>query len=382
MQPATHANQSPSATPSSAPSFPPAFLSIRGLSKRFDDGTVAVDAVDLDVPKGAIYALLGSSGSGKSTLLRMLAGFEIPTAGSVQLNGTDITDLDPYRRPLNMMFQSYALFPHLNVWDNIAFGLRRMGMAKDMVGDRVEELLRLVQLSNFAKRKPTQLSGGQQQRVALARSLARKPQLLLLDEPLGALDKKLREQTQFELVNIIESVGVTCLMVTHDQEEAMTMADQIAVMSDGKIMQLGTPKEVYETPNCRFVAEFIGAMNVFEGELVEDENDHCTIRTPEAMISVGHGVTGSQGMRVWAAIRPEKININTKPPAQTTNVVKGVIKEIGYMGSYNTYQVELASGMVLKIHETNTDLYLDGEMTWESEVYCWWGEQAAVVLRS
>lgn len=358
------------------------FLSIRALSKRFDDGTLAVDTVNLDVPKGAIYALLGSSGSGKSTLLRMLAGFESPSAGSILLNGTDITAFAPYRRPLNMMFQSYALFPHLTVWDNIAFGLRRMGMRKDMVGDRVEELLRLVQLSAYGRRKPDQLSGGQQQRVALARSLARKPQLLLLDEPLGALDKKLREQTQFELVNIIESVGVTCLMVTHDQEEAMTMADEIAVMSHGKIMQLGTPKEVYETPNCRFVAEFIGTVNVLEGELVVDENDCCEIQTPLTRIRVGHGVTGSAGMLVSAAIRPEKINIATTAPAQTTNVVKGVIKEIGYMGRYNTYQVKLSDGMILKIHETNTDLFLEGDMTWESEVYCWWDEHATVVLRS
>lgn len=360
-----------------------AFLSIQGVSKRFDDGTLAVDEVSLDIPKGAIYALLGSSGSGKSTLLRMLAGFETPTEGRVLLNGRDITDLPPYRRPLNMMFQSYALFPHLSVWDNIAFGLRRMGMKKDMVGDRVEELLRLVQLSDYAQRKPDQLSGGQQQRVALARSLARKPQLLLLDEPLGALDKKLREQTQFELVNIIESVGVTCLMVTHDQEEAMTMADQIAVMSHGQIMQLGTPKEVYEAPNCRFVAEFIGTVNVFDGELVVDENDHCEIQTPQTRISVGHGVTGSAGMQVSAAIRPEKIFIGTTPPDERNkNIVQGVIEEIGYMGSYNTYQVQLPDGMMLKIHETNTDLYLEGKMTWGDTVYCWWNDQAAVVLRS
>ena len=240
------------------------FLSTQNLVKRFGDFT-AVNDVSLSVRKGEIFALLGSSGCGKSTLLRMLAGFETPSSGNILLGGQDIGALPPYERPLNMMFQSYALFPHLTVAQNIAFGLQREGLPKAQITARVDEMLALVQLQNYASRKPQQLSGGQQQRVALARSLAKKPQLLLLDEPLGALDKKLRERTQFELVNIIEAVGVTVVMVTHDQEEAMTMASRIAVMSEGRVLQVGTPREVYEYPNCRFVADFIGNVNLLDG---------------------------------------------------------------------------------------------------------------------
>jgi putrescine transport system ATP-binding protein len=225
----------------------PAFLQIQDLVKDFN-GFRAVNSVNLDIAKGEIFALLGSSGCGKSTLLRMLAGFETPTSGRIILNGQDLADLPPYQRPMNMMFQSYALFPHLTVWENIAFGLKREGLPKDKIAERVEAKLKLVQLTGYAQRKPHQLSGGQQQRVALARSLAKQPQLLLLDEPLGALDKKLREQTQIELVNIIESVGVTCVMVTHDQEEAMTMASRIAIMSEGRFLQVGAPGDIYETP--------------------------------------------------------------------------------------------------------------------------------------
>ena len=242
------------------------FLQTIDLLKRFDD-VVAVDHVNLSIERGEIFALLGSSGCGKYTLLRMLAGFETPTAGRVLLGGVDMVNIPPHERPVNMMFQSYALFPHLSVWENVAFGLRREGLPKDIISARVADMLDLVQLGAYATRKPHQLSGGQQQRVALARSLAKKPKLLLLDEPLGALDKKLREETQFELVNIIESVEVTCVMVTHDQEEAMAMASRIAVMSDGNVLQTGAPQEVYEYPNCRFVADFIGQANLFDGRL-------------------------------------------------------------------------------------------------------------------
>ena len=245
------------------------FLLINNLIKDFGDNRV-VNNVSVAINKGEIFALLGSSGCGKSTLLRMLAGFETPTSGEILLNGKNIVAEAPYHRPINMMFQSYALFPHLTVWDNIAFGLRREGLAKEEIADRVEKMLALVQLQSFGKRKPYQLSGGQQQRVALARSLAKRPQLLLLDEPLAALDKKLRERTQLELVNIIEQVGVTCVMVTHDQEEAMAMASRIAVMSEGEILQIGNPGDVYETPNCRFVADFIGSVNIFKGAVVAD----------------------------------------------------------------------------------------------------------------
>ena len=258
------------------PMQPAPFLQIQDIVKDFD-GHRAVNNVSLDIAKGEIFALLGPSGCGKSTLLRMLAGFETPTSGRSSLDGQDLAGLPPYERPINMMFQSYALFPHLTVWDNIAFGLRRDGMPADEIAARVEAMLKLVQLGKFAKRKPHQLSGGQQQRVALARSLAKQPQLLLLDEPLGALDKKLREETQIELVNIIEQVGVTCVMVTHDQEEAMTMASRIAVMSEGRFLQVGAPGEIYETPASRFVADFIGNVNLMDGTLVDDEPDHVIV---------------------------------------------------------------------------------------------------------
>ena len=240
------------------------YLKIQGLVKKFGDN-YAVDNIDLDIYQHEIFALLGSSGSGKSTLLRMLAGMESPNQGKIILDGQDITKLAPYERPINMMFQSYALFPHMTVEQNIAFGLKQDKMPKDEIAARVEEMLRLVQMTKYAKRKPHQLSGGQQQRIALARSLAKRPKILLLDEPLGALDKKLRQQTQLELVNTLEQVGVTCIMVTHDQEEAMTMATRIAIMSDGQLQQVGTPSDVYDYPNSRFTAEFIGETNIFDG---------------------------------------------------------------------------------------------------------------------
>ena len=269
---------------------PSAFLQIQDVVKDFD-GFIAVDNVSLDIAKGEIFALLGSSGCGKSTLLRMLAGFETPTSGRIVLDGVELGSMPPYQRPMNMMFQSYALFPHLSVWDNIAFGLKREGLPKERIAERVEAMLKLVQLGKYAKRKPHQLSGGQQQRVALARSLAKQPQLLLLDEPLGALDKKLREETQIELVNIIESVGVTCVMVTHDQEEAMTMAGRIAVMSEGRFLQVGAPGDIYETPATRFVADFIGNVNLMDGTLDVDEADHCIIGSADCRHYVGHGLS-------------------------------------------------------------------------------------------
>src|SRR5450830_1272319 len=289
------------------------FLLIRNLVKEFD-GLRAVNDVSVAINKGEIFALLGSSGCGKSTLLRMLAGFETPTSGQIELAGQSIVAVPPHQRPINMMFQSYALFPHLTVWDNIAFGLRRDGMAKADIEERVTQMLDLVQLKAYAKCKPHQLSGGQQQRVALARSLAKRPKLLLLDEPLGALDAKLRERTQLELVDIIEKVGVTCVLVTHDQEEAMTMATRIGVMSEGKILQIGRPSEIYETPNCRFVADFIGSVNLFKGTVDVDEPDHVVVTSPECRHYVSHGITGTSGMTLHVAVRPEKITIQQGPP--------------------------------------------------------------------
>ena len=355
------------------------YLQTQQLVKRFD-GVAAVDNVSLTINKGEIFALLGSSGCGKSTLLRMLAGFETPTSGRITLAGSDIAAMPPYERPINMMFQSYALFPHLDVWDNIAFGLKREGMPKAQVAQRVDDMLRLVQLQDFAKRKPHQLSGGQQQRVALARSLAKKPQLLLLDEPLGALDKKLRERTQFELVNILESVGVTCVMVTHDQEEAMAMATRIAVMSQGRVLQVGTPKEIYEYPNCRFVADFIGNVNLWEGTLALDAADRCEVKTAHGVVHVGHGISGTQGMACAVAIRPEKINISKNRPAAVNNLFTATVREIAYFGSYNTFIVEVQGGTTVKILEANTSRYDSGEITWNDAVFFWFDETAPVVL--
>ncbi len=364
------------------------FLQIKRIVKKFDD-VFAVDEVSLDIQQGEIFALLGSSGCGKSTLLRMLAGFETPTSGQILLAGQDIVGLAPYERPINMMFQSYALFPHLTVWDNVAFGLKRDGLPKSEIEARVTQMLDLVQLKAYAKRKPHQLSGGQQQRVALARSLAKRPKLLLLDEPLGALDAKLRERTQLELVGIIEQVGVTCVMVTHDQEEAMTMATRIGVMSEGKILQIGKPAEIYETPNCRFVADFIGSVNLFKGAVETDEPDHVIIATPECKHYVSHGITGTAGMAVHVAIRPEKMLIQKGLPADSEreslaevgyNQAEGVIEDLAYLGSLTTYHVKLATGVVVKVTHTNAARHNTAQLTWGDKVVVWWCGSDAVVL--
>jgi putrescine transport system ATP-binding protein len=364
------------------------FLQIKRLVKKFDD-VFAVDEVSLDIQKGEIFALLGSSGCGKSTLLRMLAGFETPSSGAILLGGRDIVGLAPFERPINMMFQSYALFPHLTVWANVAFGLRRDGLPKAEIQDRVAQMLDLVQLQPYAKRYPHQLSGGQQQRVALARSLAKRPQLLLLDEPLGALDAKLRERTQLELVGIIEQVGVTCVMVTHDQEEAMTMATRIGVMNEGKILQIGQPSEIYETPNCRFVADFIGSVNLFDGQVQEDASDHVLIDTPECQHYVSHGITGTQGMAVHVAVRPEKMIIQKGMPSDQErespaevgrNLVQGVIHDLAYLGILTTYHVKLANGVVVKVTQTNAARHDAAHLTWGDAVTVWWCGSDVVVL--
>ena len=357
-----------------------AFLRIADVVKEFG-GYRAVDSVSVDIAKGEVFALLGPSGCGKSTLLRMLAGFEAPTSGRILLKGQDLAGLPPFERPINMMFQSYALFPHLTVWENIAFGLKREGRAREQVAERVEAMLKLVQLGKFAQRKPHQLSGGQQQRVALARSLAKQPQLLLLDEPLGALDKKLREQTQIELVNIIEQVGVTCVMVTHDQDEAMTMASRVAVMRDGLFVQIGAPADLYETPTSRFVADFIGNVNLMEGTLDVDAADHCIIGCADVRHFVGHGITGTEGMAVTVALRPEKISIGREAPDDAAhNAVRGTVKEKSYFGSFTVYHLSLASGAVLKVSEANTERHREEEFTWGDTVWARWSPSAHVVL--
>ena len=361
----------------------PAYLQIDDVVKDCGGGAVAVNHVSIDIAKGEIFALLGSSGCGKTTLLRMLAGFETPTSGRIVLAGQDLAGLPPYERPVNMMFQSYALFPHLTVWDNIAFGLRRDGMAREQVAERVEAMLKLVQLSKYAKRKPHQLSGGQQQRVALARSLAKQPQMLLLDEPLGALDKKLREETQIELVNIIEEVGVTCVMVTHDQEEAMTMASRIAIMSEGRVLQVGAPADVYETPGNRFVADFIGNVNLMDGKLSCDNPDHVVIDCADCSHWVGHGITGTEGMAVTVALRPEKIHLqHEEPPVEHAphNRVRGTVRDLSYFGSFTVYHLALASGQVLKVSQSNVERHRGGVLTWGDTAWASWTPSSQVVL--
>ncbi|WP_313482086.1 polyamine ABC transporter ATP-binding protein [Stutzerimonas kunmingensis] len=361
-------------------------LKIDRVTKKFDE-TVAVDDVSLSIHQGEIFALLGGSGSGKSTLLRMLAGFERPTEGRIFLDGQDITDMPPYERPINMMFQSYALFPHMTVEQNIAFGLKQDGLPKQEVEARVKEMLGLVQMTQYAKRKPHQLSGGQRQRVALARSLAKRPKLLLLDEPMGALDKKLRSQMQLELVQIIERVGVTCVMVTHDQEEAMTMAERIAIMHLGWIAQVGSPMDIYETPASRLVCEFIGNVNLFDGELIEDMGDHAVIASPglENPIYVGHGIsTRAQDKQITYAIRPEKLLIGIELPELERpgyNWAKGVVHDIAYLGGHSVYYIKLPSGGVLQAFMANAERHVKLP-TWEEEVYVYWWDDSGVVLQA
>ena len=359
------------------------YLRIEHLRKEYD-GVVAVDDVDFSIRKGEIFALLGGSGCGKSTLLRCMAGFERPTKGRVLLDGQDITPLPPFERPVNMMFQSYALFPHMTVAQNIAFGLKQDGLPKQQIDDRVSEMLKLVQMEKFAKRKPHQLSGGQQQRVALARSLAKKPKLLLLDEPMGALDKKLRSRMQLEVVNIIEQLGVTCVMVIYDQEEAMTMAHRIAIMDTGWIRQIGTPEEIYEAPLNRFAAEFIGSVNMIDGIIDEDRADYITIRSPslDVPIYVGHGVSGYEGQEVGFAVRPEKVSISKEEPAQPHNKAKGKIEDIAYFGSHSVFHVRLSTGYKFMANFAIQQRWAGEGMTWGDEVWLSWGDNEGVVLTS
>ncbi|MFL9960796.1 polyamine ABC transporter ATP-binding protein [Paraburkholderia sediminicola] len=359
------------------------FIQIVDVVKKFGE-TVAVKGVNLSVKKGELFALLGSSGCGKSTLLRMMAGLETVTSGKILIDGEDLAQLPPYRRPVNMMFQSYALFPHMTVEANVAFGLKQERVPKAELKERVQTALELVQMGRFAKRKPHQLSGGQQQRVALARSLVKRPKLLLLDEPMSALDKQIRQRTQIELVNILDKVGVTCMMVTHDQEEAMTMADRLAVMSEGEIVQLGTPHEVYEYPNSRFSAEFIGSTNLFEGHTVEDEPDYVFIETPDlpCRLYVSHGITGPLGMPVTISVRPERIALTRKPPEGAYNWGKGVVTNIAYMGGYSLYHVKLDGGKTVIANVTSLALNEIDPPTWGDEVYVRWSASAGVVLTS
>lgn len=359
------------------------YIVVENISKTFGSIT-AVKGVSLSVYEGELFSLLGGSGSGKTTLLRMLAGFEKPSSGRILIDDIDVTDWPPYERPVNMMFQSYALFPMMTVEQNVAFGLKQERLPKHVIRDRVKAALDLVQMSSYAMRKPNQLSGGQRQRVALARSLVKEPKLLLLDEPLGALDKKLREQTQFELVNIQERVGITFIMVTHDQEEAMTMSTRMAIMDEGKIRQIGAPHDLYEFPNSRYVAEFIGSMNIFEGVVMEDEEDHVLIDSEEACCNLY--VTDSAaiplGSHVAVAIRPEKVMISTTPLAGNRNTAKGIVREIAYLGDISIYYVQLSSGKIVQAARPNLLRFSEREVKWEDEVYLFWRAENGVILTS
>ncbi|MDR3474973.1 MAG: ABC transporter ATP-binding protein [Devosia sp.] len=362
------------------------FVKIRNVTKKFGD-VVAVSNVSLDIYKGELFCLLGGSGSGKSTLLRMLAGFEDLTAGTIEIDGQDMADVPPYRRPVNMMFQSYALFPHMTVWNNIAYGLRRDHQSREQMSARVSELLKLVKLEGYENRKPNQLSGGQRQRVALARALAKQPKLLLLDEPLGALDKKLREETQYELVKIQETTGVTFIVVTHDQEEAMSLSTRIGVMNQGEIAMVGEPQDIYEFPNSRFVAGFIGSVNMFEGVVTEDEDDHVRIRSTEADcdIYVTHGVDCAPEQILWWAVRPEKITLSRERPDgefSGANVTHGVVEDVVYLGDMSVFQVVLESGKRLRVTKANSERGDPNAISWNQEVWASWGGNAGSVLTS
>jgi putrescine transport system ATP-binding protein len=358
-----------------------AYIRIEHVSKKFGDFT-AVNDVTLDIYRGEIFCLLGGSGCGKTTLLRMLAGFEAPTTGRIFIDGRDMADVPPFRRPVNMMFQSYALFPHMTVEQNVAFGLKQEGTPRAQIAGRVFEMLELVKLADLAKRKPHQLSGGQKQRVALARSLIKRPKLLLLDEPLGALDKRLREHTQFELVNLQERLGVTFVVVTHDQEEAMTLATRIGVMNQARIVQVGTPHEIYEFPSTRFTAEFVGNVNMFEGVVVEDEPGHVLIQSSDlgGRIYIGHGISTAPDAVVWAAVRPEKMILTREAPKNLLNAAQGTIREIAYMGDTSIYLVRLDSGKTVRVTQPNTRRHPERALTWDDRVWVSWHESSAVVV--
>jgi putrescine transport system ATP-binding protein len=360
------------------------FLQMVGLTKKYGLVT-AVEDVNLKIFRGELFCLLGGSGCGKTTLLRMLAGFEKPTSGRVIIDGQDVTDTPPYDRPVNMMFQSYGLFPHMTVEKNIGYGLKHKKMTSAERRDRVHEMLELVQLTGYEKRRPGQLSGGQRQRVALARALAKEPKLLLLDEPLGALDKKLRGQTQFELMNIQYKIGVTFVVVTHDQEEAMALSTRLAVMDRGGVMQVGTPTEIYEFPNSRFTADFIGSVNMFDGIVKSDEGEFLVIASPEFEQPLVAGYRGSLavGTQVSLAMRPEKIAISrTKPEADGRNAVRGTVFDLGYFGNHSLYRVRLASGKIVQVSFQNVRRASESErqVDWDDEVWLSWEPQAALVL--
>lgn len=368
-----------------------AFIRIQGVSKRFGAFT-AVENVDLDIYRGELFALLGGSGCGKTTLLRMLAGFETPTVGRVTIDNVDMTDVPPYQRPVNMMFQSYALFPHMNVADNVAYGLKRDRVPKDEIARRVADILDMVELRAFGKRKPHQLSGGQRQRVALARALVKQPKVLLLDEPLAALDKRLREQTQFELMNLQERLGVTFIVVTHDQEEAMTLSTRIAVMDAGRIIQVGEPSEVYERPKTRKIANFIGSINTFDGRIAgvdggdgHDAGDLALVCPAlPAPLKVPREADLKVGQKATLAIRPEKIMMSKEAPADQSLVrMQGEVIELAYMGNLSIYRVKIdgQGGAVIQVTAPNLQRIDRRNIDWDDRVWLSWRPDNSLILR-
>jgi len=356
-------------------------IRFQNVTKRFGD-FVAIDDLTLDIYEQEFFALLGPSGCGKTTMMRMLAGFESVSDGRIELSGKDIGHVPPNKRAVNMMFQSYALFPHLSVWENIAFGLKRGTMHKDQIAARVDEMLKLTRLEKFAQRKPHQISGGQRQRVALARSLAKAPKLLLLDEPLGALDKKLRQETQFELMDIQETTGTTFVIVTHDQEEAMTVASRVAVMDEGRIIQVATPDRIYETPNSVYVADFIGEVNILKGtaKAAGDELYNVDWAANQAPVLAASAAPFSDGQKCHLAIRPEKIVISPSKPEDAENAIEGKVLDIAYLGNLSTYHVELPGGQIIKAQTANTQRISRRSFTWEDPVWISWSATAGVLL--
>jgi putrescine transport system ATP-binding protein len=369
--------------PASSPDRPQSItpmVRFAGVTKRFGSFT-AVDNVSLDIGRGAFFALLGPSGCGKTTLLRMLAGFETPEQGEILLDGESVVAVPPYERPVNMMFQSYALFPHLTVAGNIAFGLRQEGWTKPAIAARVAEMLALVKLEQFGHRKPHQLSGGQRQRVALARALAKSPKVFLLDEPLGALDKKLRDETQFELMALQQRLGLTFIIVTHDQEEAMTMADRIGVMHAGKLVQVGTPAEIYEDPKTRWVAEFIGEVNLFEGPVSGHQGGLASIDTKAGRLVVTRKDGFDDGQIVSVAVRPEKLEIAREPVANAVNMLHGHVVDIAYLGDLSVYKVRDQHGLIVKASVVNKDRRAASLLHRGDEAWLTFAPEAGVLLR-
>jgi putrescine transport system ATP-binding protein len=356
---------------------------IESINKSFG-AFAAVDSVNLRIYKGEMFALVGASGCGKTTLLRMLAGFTSPSAGRILIEDVDMTQVPPHERPVNMMFQSYALFPHMTVEQNVGYGLRRLALERSVREQRIQEALDMVQLGAFAKRKPHQLSGGQRQRVALARALIRRPKVLLLDEPLSALDKKLREQTQFELMNIQCQVGITFVFVTHDQDEAMALSTRIAVMNRGRVVQVGTPSEIYEFPQNRFVADFIGTTNLFEGTVNGAEPGNIIVHSVEAGCDLIVDEIGrfSHGQRVWVALRPEKIRLTKEPVAgERVNQIKGMVWELGYLGNRSTYRIKTETGKMVTVFAQNDRRTAEWSIDWSDEVYLSWTANCSVLLQ-